>query len=184
LHFDKGQNVEIPYSPALNPTTMSISIWEKQDVEPAIFADQYMVSMNRWNGYKLQMQGTPRAFYTARVVRSAGDTTIYDKDQNDGVLTQGSWYHIVVTFGASHEIFYVNGAKIYDWGNLQAELLPGTILSLAAHPVNLVFGQDLPTSANGPDFGGYFHGTLDEIRIYKSVLTQAQVTSIYNLEKP
>jgi hypothetical protein len=73
---------------------------------------------------------------------------------------------------------------IYDWGAKAAELLPGNILSLASHPVNLVFGQDLPTSANGPDYGGYFHGTLDEIRIYKSVLTQAQVTSIYNLEKP
>ena len=141
----------------------------------------------------LQLQYSPKAFFTARVVRSAGDTTIYDNDQHDGVLTQGTWYHIVVTFGGSHEIFYVDGVMIYDWGaNFTSELVPGAIVSLAAKPVNLTFGQDLPTSKYSTDpaspyyvnNGGFFHGTLDEVRIYKSVLTQEQVTSIYNLEKP
>lgn len=192
LHFDKGQNVEIPYNTALNPPVMSISLWAKQDVETAIYADQYMVAMNRWNGYKLQFQSTPRAFFTARVVRSAGDTTIYDKDQHDGTLTQGTWYHVVVTFGGGHEVFYINGVLVYDWGATPAELVPGTILSLAGKPINLTFGQDLPTSvyssvSSSPyyvNYGGHFQGTMEEIRIYKSVLTQAQVTSIYNLEKP
>lgn len=192
LHFDKGQNVEIPYNTSLNPGTISISLWAKQDVESVIYTEQYMVSMNRKYGYKLQLQYAPRAQFTARVVRSAGDTTIYDFDQRDGTWTQGSWYHVVVTFGGGHEVFYINGVMIYDWGAIPAELVPGTILSLAAKPINLTFGQDLPTdkystdpaSPNYPPGGGFFHGTMDEIRIYKSVLSASQVTSIYDLEKP
>jgi hypothetical protein len=193
LHFDKGQNVEVPYNTALNPAAaISISLWFKSDVEATVYADQYMVAMNRWNGYKLQTQSTPRMFFTARVVKPAGDTTYYNYDQHDGTLVQGTWYHAVVTFGGGHEVFYINGVKIYDWGAVPAEAVPGNIVSLAGKPVNLTFGQDLPTSKYSTDsaspyyvnWGGYFHGTMDEIRIYKSVLTQAQVTSIYNLEKP
>jgi len=171
LHFDKGQNVEVPFSTSLNPTAaISISLWFKSDVEATLYADQYMVAMNRWNGYKLQTQETPKVFFTARVVKPAA----------------------VVTFGGGHEVFYINGAKIYDWGETPAEAVPGNIVSLAGNPVNLTFGQDLPTSKYSTDsaspyyvnYGGYFHGTMDEIRIYKSVLTAAQVTSIYSLEKP
>jgi hypothetical protein len=33
-------------------------------------------------------------------------------------------------------------------------------------------------------WGGYLHGSLDEVRIYKVALTATQVTSIYDLEKP
>ena len=190
LHFDKGQNVEIPYAAALNPGVISISLWEKQDVETSIFPYQYMVAMNRKYGYKLQLQYAPMAFFTTRVL-SGADTISYDKDQHEGSVPQGTWTHIVVTFGGGHEVFYINGALLFDWG-ADGTLLPGTILSLAAKPVNLTFGQDLPTSkySTNPlsrsyvNDGGFFHGTMDEIRIYKSVLTAEQVTSIYNLEKP
>lgn len=190
LHFDKGQNVEIPYSASLNPGVISISLWAKQDVEDPIYPAQYMVAMNRKYGYKLQFQFAPMAFFTTRVL-SGSDTITYDKDQFEGTLPQGNWNHIVVTFGGGHEIFYINGLVQHDWG-ADGTLLPGTILSLAAKPVNLTFGQDLPTSkySTNPSSrhyvndGGFFHGTLDEIRIYKSVLSPQQVASIYDLEKP
>jgi hypothetical protein len=93
----------------------------------------------------------------------------------------------VVTFGEGHEVFYINGVTVYDWNDV-----PGTIVTLAANPINLVIGQDLPTSqyttnANSQfyvNYGGYFIGALDEIRIYNSILSPGQVQSIYTLEKP
>ncbi len=191
LRFNKGSNVEIPYNTALNPATMSISVWVKQDVQPTIFPDQYMIAMNRWNGYKFQMQSSPRPFFTATyddpaALPPAVKKCCYDRD-NDVTLPQGNWWHVVITFGGGNMTFYVNGALTKNWTNV------GTVSSLAAAPVNLVFGQDLPTGGynaidpNAPNYlnyGGYFVGTLDEIRIYKSVLTAAQVTSIYTVEKP
>ena len=191
LHFDKGSNVEIPYNTALNPANMSISLWAKQDVQTTIYADQYMVAMNRWNGFKFQMQGTPRSFFTATYDDPAANPPVTKKccynEDNSLTLAQGSWWHVVVTFGGGHMIFYVNGVQTKDWVHT------GTVSSLASAPVNLIFGQDLPTGGynatdqNAPNYlnyGGYFVGTLDEVRIYKSILTAAQVTSIYTVEKP
>lgn len=188
LHFDKGSNVEITYNTKLNPTVMSISLWAKADVNSPIVNNQYMIAMNRWNGYKLNFQDSPKAFFTVKAdVTGVADPAYYDRDNADPLVTQGQWWHIVVTFGGGHMIFYLNGVMVKDWDNT-----PGTAVSLSAAPVNLVFGQDLPStgySTNNADpnylnWGGFYIGTMDEVRIYKSVLTASQVTSIYEIEKP
>lgn len=188
LHFDKGSNVEIPYNTALNPTTMSVSLWAKADVNAPVINNQYMVSMNRWNGYKLQFQDSPKAFFTVKAtVPGVVDPAYYDRDNASPLVTQGQWWHIVVTFGGGHMIFYLNGVMVKDWDNT-----PGTAISQSAAPVNLIFGQDLPstgyslldTDPNYLNWGGFYIGALDEVRIYKSVLTASQVTSIYTVEKP
>ena len=188
LHFDKGSNVEIPYNAALNPTEMSVSMWAKADVNDPIVNNQYMISLNRWNGFKLNFQDSPKAFFTAKAdVVGNPDPQYYDRDNASPLVTQGKWWHIVVTFGNGHMIFYLDGVMVKDWDNT-----PGTAVSLSADPVNLVFGQDLPTSKyetvdTSPyyvNWGGFYIGTLDEVRMYKSVLTASQVTSIYEVEKP
>jgi len=188
LHFDKGSNVEIPYNTALNPTTMSISLWAKADVNSPIVNNQYMVSMNRWNGYKLQFQDSPKAFFTVKAdVAGVVDPAYYDRDNASPLVTQGEWWHIVVTFGGGHMLFYLNGVMVKDWDNT-----PGTAVSQSAAPVNLIFGQDLPSTGyslsdadpNYLNWGGFYIGALDEVRLYKTVLTPAQITSIYTVEKP
>ena len=187
LHFNQGGNVEIPYNAALNPTTMSISLWAKADVNSPIVNNQYMIAMNRWNGYKLNFQDSPKAFFTVKaVVPGVTDPAYYDRDNASPLVTQGQWWHIVVTFGGGHMMFYLNGVLVKDWDNT-----PGTAI-LQSSPVNLVFGQDLPSTGyslneadpNYLNWGGFYIGTMDEVRIYKSVLTASQVTSIYEVEKP
>lgn len=188
LHFDKGSNVEIPYNTALNPSTMSISLWAKADVNSPIVNNQYMIAMNRWNGYKLNFQDSPKAFFTVKAdVAGSVDPAYYDRDNASPLVTQGQWWHIVVTFGGGHMIFYLNGVMVKDWDNT-----PGTAISQSSAPVNLVFGQDLPstgyslldTAPNYLNWGGFYIGALDEVRIYKTVLSASQVTSIYTVEKP
>lgn len=188
IYFDMGANVEVPYNTKLNATEMTISIWMKQDVNDPILNNQYMVSMNRWNGFKLNMQSDPKAFMTVKAdVSGSPDPAYYDRDNADPILTQGDWYHVVVTFGGGHMIFYVNGVMVKDWDNT-----PGTGISLSGDPVNLTIGQDLPTSVYSTDdtspyyvnWGGYFKGSLDEIRIYNTVLTGTQAQTLYNIEKP
>jgi hypothetical protein len=188
LHFDKGSNVEIPYSTGLNTEIMSISLWAKADVNDPIINNQYMVSMNRWNGYKLQFQDSPKAFFTVKAdVDGSPDPAYYDRDNASPLVTQGKWWHIVVTFGNGHMMFYLDGILVKDWDNTQ-----GTAISQSGSPVNLIFGQDLPstgyslsdTDPNYLNWGGFYIGALDEVRIYKSVLSASQVTSIFDLEKP
>jgi hypothetical protein len=164
------------------------------------WANNYMISMNRWNTFKFQIQDTPRAFFTAHVsgvntppLGTNKDSTIYDRDMNVGKISPlVKWHHYVVTFGGGHEVFYVDGFLVYDWGATAGQGVPGTIVNISANPVNLVIGQDLPTAkystnSSSPyyvNYGAYFIGALDEVRVYKSILTPAQVTSIYTLEKP
>lgn len=180
IYFDEGAHLEVPYNTKLNPQMITVALWMKQDVNtPDIVNNQYMVAMNRWNGYKLNMQADPKAFFTA-----ATATAIYDHDNADPILDQGEWYHLVVTFGNGHMVFYVNGERVKDWDDT-----PGTLKDISANPINLTIGQDLPndkyTDVEGDFFvewGGYFIGALDEIRIYNTPITRPQVVGLYNSE--
>jgi hypothetical protein len=70
------------------------------------------------------------------------DLMRYGQQVADAALvTQGKWWHIVVTFGGGHMVFYLDGVMVKDWDNT-----PGTAISQSAAPVNLVFGQDLPST--------------------------------------
>lgn len=188
LHFEKGANVEIPYSTALNPQNMTISLWVNADEVDPIWANNYMVSLNRWNGYKLQLQSVNKAFFTVKAdVNGATDPAYYDRDNESPELPQGEWLHVAVTFGGGEMTFYINGVEIKKWDNT-----PGNAISIADAPVNLTIGQDLPTSTystseDSPyfvDWGGYFKGSMDEVRIYNKILTATQIASIYDVEKP
>ena len=182
LHFDKGANIEIPYNASLNPASMSISLWANVDDRHPVLDNQYLVSMNRNIGYHFNFMSTQRMTFSLNPAESPGGTLV---GTNITQIVQGQWVHLVVTFGNGLMKFYVNG-------QLDARIaMTGTFLQKTPG-VNLVIGQDLPTNLYSlipadPNYlygGGYFAGALDEIRIYKSVLTDDQVTSIYNLEKP
>ena len=178
LMFDEGAHVEIPYNTALNPESMSIALWVNA---AEVLENNRFMGMHSWNGFKFQLQSANKAFFTINA--SEG---IYDRD-SDPILEIQTWYHVTVTFGGGNMIFYVNGTQTQLWDNT-----PGTAVSAAGN--NLVFGQDsheyAATDANYDTdkiiplaWGGYYHGAMDEVRIYNAVLTAAQVSSIYNLEK-
>jgi hypothetical protein len=197
LHFLAGANVDVPYSTALNPqTAITISLWAKADTllgqgTYKYWANNYMVALSRWNGYKFQFQDTPRAFFTVDHDGSSFD----NQDCNATINSLTKWLHYAVTFTSGTMSFYINGQLTYSWTTANETgglvLLNGAA-GTATAPVDLVFGQDLPTSAystdsNSPNYlnwGGYFIGSLDDIRIYKTALTANQIQSIYNLEKP
>jgi len=184
--FGGGGNIDVPYSPALNPKAITVSLWERQDTAGRTDhrADCYMVALNRWNGYKFQMQPT-RPFFTANT-----DSADYDHDAaldiNIGTTTgAGPWHHLVATYdGDSTEVFYVDGVSVKTWTNLRGAM------KVFTPTVDLSIGTDLPNSAytatddgTGRYFvawGGYWTGDLDDIMIYNVALTGPQITQIYN----
>lgn len=200
LHFLAGANVDIPYSTSLNPTAaITVTLWAKADTLPnqsgsyTYWDNNYMLALSRWNGYKFQLQHTPRAFFT--VNHDATGNNYDNQDNNVTINGVCKWIHYAVTFTSGTMTFYINGVKTATW-TTPAEtggllLLNGAAGTLSAQQ-DLVFGQDLATSAYSTDssspnylnWGGYFIGSLDDIRIYNSVLTDAQIQSIYNQEKP
>ena len=189
-HFDKGANVDVPYSVSLNPQQMSISLWAKKSLGTpvrSINTDTYtMVALNRWNGYKLQLQSANKVFYTVRTIRAVGDTNYINQDDETGVLLVDTWYHIVVTYKIGELKFYLNGDLVKTWTGTDA---PGSPVTLA-NPIDFVIGQDLPTNkyltVDG-DFqvawGGFWTGDMDDVMFYNTVLDGPQVKSIYDNQK-
>jgi Concanavalin A-like lectin/glucanases superfamily len=186
-HFDKGGNIDIPFNAAFNTQQMSISLWARLDtagrtVNPA---NCYMVSFDRWNGWKFQTQPL-LPFFTVHAFESTNtppDTTFYDRDDAGTAVTPGTtWYHLVVTFKPGEEDFYINGALVKSWTNT-----PGTPITVSAPP-DITIGSDLPTAAYSPDpnnanyvnYGGFWKGDLDDVMFYNIALTAPQVTSIFN----
>jgi hypothetical protein len=179
LSFNEGSYVSIPNSASLSPQNISIALWVNA---AEIRESNRFIGLHSWNGYKFELQSINKAFFT--VNSSEG---IHDRDA-DPPLEIETWYHLAVTFGDGNMIFYINGSEAERWENT-----PGNALTVTGN--DLVFGRDsdeyAATTANYDDdliipleWGGYFHGTMDEVRIYNTVLTIAQVQSIYNLERP
>lgn len=179
IAFDKGAKITIPYSSALNPQKMSLSLWVNAAEKKA---GNRMIGLHSWVGFKFELQDGNLPFFTAN---TSGGT--YDRDDAGTALDVNKWYHLVVTIGDGKNTFYINGVSVKSWDNT-----PGTLMAVTGH--DLVFGVDssqyAATTTNfdtdkiiPAEWGGFFHGSLDEVRMYKSVLTDSQAKSIYDAEK-
>ncbi|MDH7464513.1 hypothetical protein QEG73_24665 [Chitinophagaceae bacterium 26-R-25] len=174
--FDNGAYIEIPYKASLNPKSFTISLWVKRG---ETFSDNYMVSLDRWNGFKFQLQSNNFLFLTL-----SKDNGINDVDSNPASIPQDDWTQAAVSYTNGSMKFYVNG----DLKRTVA--ITGTPITLPT-PINLCIGQQLPkdkfsfTDTADPNYywgPSYFKGSLDDIRFYNKALSDAEVLSIYTME--
>jgi hypothetical protein len=181
LAFDLGAKVTVPYNVALNPGQMTVALWINA---AEVRENNRFMGLHSWLGYKFQLQSGNKAYFTG-CVDPVGGT--YIEDDTDPELDLDTWYHIAVTVGAGKLIFYVNGVETRNLDVANAELVKD-----ASH--DLVFGvgssqyADVDTNYDTDKiipiaWGGYFHGSLDEVRMYNVPLTASQIKSIYDLEK-
>ena len=82
----------------------------------------------------------------------------------------GEWIHFAMTFSGGTMTLYLNGENVSEWNNL------GTALTYRTqYPSdNLYLGSDWNDN--------YFNGLIDEVAIYNTALTPAQINSIYNAQ--
>ncbi len=179
-YFDKGANIEVPYSSQLNPTSeLSISVWIKMESQDN---NDYIISLDRWIGYKLNLQSEDKVYYTIRK-QTDPDTWefVCDDDSNPFTVNANVWTHIAVSYSSTGIIkFFANGELVRE---IADRGVTGALMTVTK---NLVIGQQLPTAdylveePNATD--GYFKGTMDDIRLYNKALTDAEALSIYTLE--
>jgi len=182
-----GAHLEVPYNAAFLPTNLSISVWVKPEV---LRADNYIVSQNYWNGYKLQTQDGGKPFFTYKKI----DGGIIDADnETDNCIKIDVWNHIVVTVNAvTKELkFFVNGTLTKTWTESNKGVGPLTqTLTPSAQPFIIgCVATDAELAANFMEWTtaanlGYFKGAIDELKIYDIALTDVQVLKIFNDEKP
>jgi hypothetical protein len=177
-NFNNGALVEVPYAPALNPPSFTISLWVNMTANTS---GSYMISMNRWNGYKFNLNGTAIPFLTASTAKG-----IYDRDAGAVNVSPSVWTHLAASYTDGTMKFYLNGNLVKTWTNT-----PGSLITLSS-PIDLAIGNELPKqyynltdNSNSNYFWGasYFVGAIDDIRFYSTTLPDAEVLSIYTIEK-
>ncbi len=173
--FDKGAHIEVPYDASLNPQSLTISLWLKRRTTNP---NNYLISLNRWNGFKLQLQSNNFLFMTFQA-----DNGYHDVDDNPGTIPQDTWTHAAVSYSNGAMKFYINGVLV------KSVNVTGVPVTLPT-PINMAIGNQLPKSvytltAGDFQYGGenFFIGSMDDIRFYNTALTDAEVLSIYTIEK-
>lgn len=155
--------------------TFSFSLWVKSTASARSYA---LVAKNGWNytvtsGYYLRFNvgGEVEIFLVA-----SNTTMIRVIQSTTGVLNDGSWHHVVMTYDGSSS---AAGVKVY---------IDGVDTSLSVTQDNISSGSFLNNKAfslgalAGEDF--WLDGKIEEASVWNKVLTQADVDNIYNSGKP
>ena len=162
-----SSNIEFPAGDFTN-TTVSVSAWiysTSNASDQNIFCNfDYIGGVSRGFIFR-KNAGTGSGVLEIQLYNGAGSY-----GTTTATVTNNVWTHVVVTIDTT-------GAKIYIDG--------GTPFSLTA-PNAMAF-HTATTRAGigsyrwvGSSFQQFFDGGIDQVRIYNSVLTSAQVTELYN----
>lgn len=189
IYLDKGAHLEVPYTTAFLPVNLTISVW----IKPLeLYENNYIISQNYWNGYKLQTQGGGKPFFTYKSTKAVNP--IIDADnETDNSITAGVWKHVVITLnGTTKELkFFVNGTLTKTWTEANKGIAP--LIQTLTDPLPQPFligcvatDTELATWSwtETPTSLGYFKGAIDELKIYNIALADGQVSKLYNDEKP
>lgn len=176
--FNNGAYIEVPFDASLRPSSFTICAW----IKPHMASNgNYIFSLDRWLGYKFQLQGGNLPFLT--VMTSTGD---HDQDDGGASVQLDKWTQVVASFTNGTEKFYINGVLVKT-ANITGD--PTTLVS----PPPVAIGNELPKSAynftdpNSPNayYGGnFFIGSIDDLHLYNKVLSDTEVKSLYTMEQP
>lgn len=170
---------------AVTPLNFSISAWVKTS---KTYANNYIVSYNYWNTWKLQVQDQNKPFFTF-----ATDAGIADADnETDQSVKEGEWTMVTVTLSLTdHTLnFYINGELTKSWNQNDKPALAGTswatytskigalpiFIGLATSEAEATAAWDWEWSYN--DLGA-FYGAIDNLTFYNVALTAGQVKKLY-----
>jgi hypothetical protein len=159
LEFDgSGDYVDCGEDASLKITTnITVSAWilpnalENSDKFVSNFG---YVGGGSSTGYELAMDSATDARFRVR------DTSVvYDISS-----FAGNWTHLVGTNDGSYSRFYVNGVEVDS--------------NPVGNPLAATYG--LRIGMHGQSGGGWFNGTIDEVRIYNRALTQEEILELYS----
>ncbi len=175
--FNNAAYVEVPYSADLNPTSFTLTLWVKRH---GTNSNNYIFSLDRWNGFKFQLQSANYPFLTVHTASGYSDVDA------GAAVPDETWTQIGASYTNGTMKFYVNGALV------KTQAINGALVTLT-DPVPLAIGNELPkdtydlvNSSSSYAFYGanYFIGSIDDIRFYNTVLSDAEVQSIHTQEAP
>ncbi len=158
LYFDGiDDNVTVPDSASLHlSSAFTLSAW----VNPAATFTDYRSIVTKNPPYYLYASsswfcpdGSPLGGFSTDVINPVCQSS---------PLITNTWTNLAVTYNGSTLTLYRNGVAVAN-SNVSATLSPTTL--------NLQIG--------GSQFGEYFKGIIDEVRVYNKALSAAEIQTIY-----
>jgi hypothetical protein len=86
-----------------------------------------------------------------------------------GAIDAGNWHHLAGTYDGTQLTLYIDGSPVVS------EIDPGTI---GVNNQNLYIGRAVP------NYGYFFDGNIDDVRIYNRALNGNEVQQLYNIPEP
>jgi len=164
FNFDGVQAfLSAPNAAVLNSDYTTVSFWVKVNELPAQ-AEAYLLSFGGWQErWKVSLPPHGKLVWTTN--NASG---ISDMDSGDGnVLVPGVWQHLVFVHDGTKDIIYMDGVQVAE-KNVSGVMNPTT--------------KSLGIGYNAVDGGNFFNGALDEVRIYNTALSAAQIAALYTTQ--
>ncbi len=163
--------LRIPAHPSMNVTTsFSVSAWVKGDAFPSGNTDYFTKWDNTASQRSIICRVNSGGF--VQMLLSADGITAETVSSSEGILAN-TWYHLVCQFTANEARIYINGVEKTSNPNIGISTVKNNTPDVL---IGARFSNSLPTS--------FMDGLIDEVCFYNDILTQAEITAIYNNGAP
>ncbi|MEQ8324789.1 MAG: LamG-like jellyroll fold domain-containing protein [Vicingaceae bacterium] len=156
-----------------NQSAVTISMW----IYPQLISGAINRNVSIQFGSKdvgqltLRVQEENLPHFQANLVDAYANNTSFTRSDNS--FDYDTWYHVVGVYTDNYVNLYVNGAQQNDSQN------KGTGGKLSGVPSNAELNIGKLYVWNSPVSYHYFHGKLDDIKIYTRELSFAEITALY-----
>ncbi|HEY4514639.1 MAG TPA: LamG-like jellyroll fold domain-containing protein [Candidatus Paceibacterota bacterium] len=154
-----GNYVQIPDSPALNPTTaVTVSMW----IKPATIGG---IALSKGGQYRLIAGDVSPTKLSARLNTTSTGWGVGGVSGNSD-LTINNWQHVALTYDGSSR-------KIYYNGNLDTEIADsGTIFDAYANYISYLYFGDYTIGSTYS-----YKGLIDDVKIYNRALSASELAT-------
>ncbi|MDJ0841188.1 MAG: tail fiber domain-containing protein [Acidobacteriota bacterium] len=152
--------------------SFSVSLWMKADNG----VDNVRLIDNRGTGgsvpgWQLKIRRSGEKWRISTALIEADNGTQYRCDSCGSVYDYGQWYNVIMVFNQGSDLsFYVNGV-------LDGVVNVGSVINYS-NALPIVIGGALVDSGVEGTSSQFFKGFLDDVKIYNSALTAAEIAAI------
>jgi hypothetical protein len=141
-------------------TTYSVALWFNY-TESTESATLFHRGYQGWCWYEPKIHIDEASTLKVNVSGCSGEETVGTLE-----IAPGEWYHVAIVARNGSQEFYVNGEKIASTGHtLRYTFAYKAFIGVSAN-------QNTPVL-------NYFHGSIDDVRIYNRALSEAEVQALY-----
>lgn len=169
LHFDGTDDyIQTTYPGVLGNAPRTVEAWIKL---PTTTSGENLVTT--WGSDNVN-----GGRFTVRINNVSGLYKLRIENKGGGIngtvtLSDGNWHHIAVTYDNS---LSTNKYKLYVDGSLDTQGDISTATNTVAL-TNMIIGRRI-----NPSLGGYFNGSIDEVRVWDKALTLAEIQANKNYQ--